>query len=123
MDRDTERMLRDRQTWPDPFTAVPRMKVRTTKPILCAAQQISTLPSDKSRKAPAAPLMLTPTVAWRKLCARTGCGVTLRCFYRWIGNGSLYSVRLGGKIFVPRDQLDELIEKCFAGENLKSVPE
>ena len=108
------------ETRPEPATAAPRVKVRITN--AKEAQRIPRSPADNLRQAPATPLMLTPTVAWRMLCARTGGGVTLQCFYGWIRNGSLFSIRMGKRIFVPVDKLDDLIEICLAGEDLKSAP-
>jgi hypothetical protein len=120
MDPFSKRLRILREIKPDYTFGAPRVKVRLTKPIPRAAQHISTVPPDNLRQTPATPLMLTPTLAWRRLCARTGGGVTIQCFYRWIGNGSLYSVRLGKRIFVPIDKVDALIENCLAGEDLKS---
>ena len=108
---------------PEKLTAAQTLRVRITQAKAMATQPISKDSADKARRRPQTPLMLTPTVAWRKLCAKTGCGITIQTFYRWIGNGNIYSVRLGKRIFVPIVVLDELIEKCFAGEDLKSAPE
>jgi excisionase family DNA binding protein len=118
MDHTYERIQSGRETRPEPLTAAPHMKVRLTKTIPCTAQSVPNDPSNRLNRAPATPLMLTPTVAWRRLCARTGSGVTRQTFYRWIRNGSLYSVRMGKRIFVPIERLDDLIKKCLTGEKL-----
>ena len=60
--------------------------------------------------------MLSPAAAWRSLCARTGGFITLATFYRWLRNGKVYSIRLGQRIFVPREALDDLIKACLSGE-------
>lgn len=122
MNHHTERIRSVHETRAEPLTAGPDVKVRLTETNARAAERISRGPADKSRQAPATPLMLTPTVAWRRLCAKTGGGVTIQTFYRWLGNGSIYSVRLGKRIFVPIDKVDDLIENCLAGEDLKSLP-
>ena len=67
---------------------------------------------------PKSPEMVTPRNAWRRLCGHTGCEVDIRTFYRWIGNGRLYTVRLGRSIFVPLSALETLIENCLRGESL-----
>jgi len=121
MDRLYKRVHMGRATMPDYTIALPRVKVPITDAMAEEPRGISNGPADKLRQTPATPLMLTPTLAWRRLCAKTGGGVTIQTFYRWIGNGSLYSVRMGRKIFVPADKVDILIEHCLAGDDLKSV--
>ncbi|HLY61747.1 MAG TPA: hypothetical protein VKV95_13450 [Terriglobia bacterium] len=71
-----------------------------------------------SRRSPATPLMMNPTAAWRLLCAKTGGGIALATFYRWIRDGRVCTIRLGKKILVPRHLLDVVIEKCLKGEEL-----
>lgn len=122
MNHNYERILNDREARPETLTAAPHVKVRLTKTILQPAKRISRRPADNLNPAPATPLMLTPNVAWRRLCARTGGSITIQTFYRWIGNGSVYSVRMGKRIFVPVDKVENLIEICLAGEDLKSSP-
>jgi excisionase family DNA binding protein len=79
-------------------------------------KRTSAPPLRPSRKTPATPLMLTPTAAWRTLCARTGGGIALGSFYRWIRDGRIFSIRMGRKILVPVETMDEVIEKCLSGE-------
>jgi hypothetical protein len=62
------------------------------------------------------PAMLSPAAAWRSLCARTGGFIALATFYRWLRNGKVYSIRLGQRIFIPREALDDLIKNCLNGE-------
>ena len=81
-------------------------------------KRTSAHPLRPGRKTPATPLMLTPTAAWRILCARTGGGIALGTFYRWIRDGRICTIRLGKKILVPVQMLDEVIEKCLRGEDL-----
>jgi|SRR5579859_413750 len=123
MDRLYKRFHTRPETMPDYTIPPPGVKVRITQANATAGQRISKSPADKLRQAPATPLMLTPTMAWRKLCAKTGGSVTIQTFYRWIGNGSVYSVRMGKRIFVPIDNVEKLIETCLAGEDLKSSSE
>jgi len=72
----------------------------------------------ESTKPPATPLMLTVREAWKRLCAETGAGVDLSTFYRWIGELSVYSVRMGNKIFIPVAEIERVIQLCLNGENL-----
>ncbi len=62
------------------------------------------------------PVLVNPYGAWKYLCSRTGGQVSLSTFYRWLQNGRVFSIRLGGKIFVPQRTLDELIERCLRGD-------
>ena len=62
--------------------------------------------------------MLPPYRAWQILCQRTGCRVCRATFYRWISTGSVYSIRLGFRIFIPTPALEELIRLCLAGERI-----
>ena len=70
--------------------------------------------ADPARPAP----MLVPCRAWQILCQRTGCQVCRATFYRWISTGSVYSIRLGFRIFVPITALEHAIKQCLAGERL-----
>lgn len=74
--------------------------------------------SESPTKAPNTPHMIRPIIAWRRLCAQTGGGITLGSFYRWIRSGRVYTVRLGGRVFVPSATLEELINRCLSGEQL-----
>jgi len=76
------------------------------------------LPPMPGPRKPKSPDMVSPQHAWRRLCASTGCEVTLRTFYNWIGDGRLYTVRMGRRIFVPVSALEMLIENCLRGESL-----
>lgn len=71
-----------------------------------------------SKKSPATPLMMNPTAAWRMLCAKTGGGIALGTFYRWIRDGRVCAIRMGGKILVPAEILHVVIDKCLKGEDL-----
>jgi excisionase family DNA binding protein len=74
-------------------------------------------PSDSPGK-PAPPLMLTPRIAWRRLCAATGAGIAMRTFYLWIATGKIDSVRMGRNTLIPAEALDNLINlinQCLAG--------
>jgi hypothetical protein len=71
-----------------------------------------------STSPPATPLVLPVRQAWERLCAQTGASVDLSAFYRWIGNLSVYSVRMGNKIFIPIAEVERLTEQCLRGERL-----
>ena len=93
-------------------TAVPE------KSSLSIFKRVSADAGRPSRKSPATPLMMNPTAAWRMLCAKTGGGIALGTFYRWIRDGRVCTIRMGGKILVPAQILDVVIEKCLKGEGL-----
>jgi hypothetical protein len=100
----------------------------------CAAKPVTALPSGNvfhkfpetgdprplipTKRAPVTTEMLHPRSAWRRLCADTGGHITIGTFYRWIRIGRLYTVRLGGKVFVPLSALETLIDHCMRGESL-----
>lgn len=60
--------------------------------------------------------MLSPTRAWRLLCARTGGVIALVTFYRWVRNGRVFSIRLGQRIFIPLPEVEDLIKRCLDGD-------
>jgi hypothetical protein len=75
-------------------------------------------PLRPSRKTPATPQMMNPTAAWRVLCAKTGGGISLGTFYRWIRDGRIYTIRMGKKkIMVPNHMLDLVIHKILSGDD------
>jgi hypothetical protein len=82
------------------------------------AENISAYQHRLNRKTPATPLMMNPTAAWRMICARTGAGIALGSFYRWIRDGRVCAIRMGAKILVPVSVVDHLIEKFLQGEDL-----
>ncbi|HEV2351030.1 MAG TPA: hypothetical protein VG028_14410 [Terriglobia bacterium] len=79
-------------------------------------RRVSADPAQFSRKSPATPLMMNPTAAWRILCAKTGGGIALGTFYRWIRDGRVCTIRMGRKILVPVNMFDDVIQKCLGGE-------
>ncbi len=118
MNRSPKKNRRVRTRRPKPLNAKPGRKRLLAKAVPDAAQVVSHGLPDKSHRAPATPLMVTPIQAWHTLCARTGGGVNLHSFYRWIEQGRVYSVRMGRRIFVPIEALDDLIKRCLMGERL-----
>jgi excisionase family DNA binding protein len=62
--------------------------------------------------------MLTPRLALARLCKGTCCRVCMQTFYMWIAAYKIRSFRVGGRIFIPVTEVDELIEKCLAGDRL-----
>jgi len=91
-----------------------------TKPRYTLVDYMIPLPSPPPPvpKGTPSPEMFSPRQAWRRLQASTGCEIAIGSFYRWIRSGRLYTVRLGGKIFVPVSALESLIENCLRGESL-----
>ncbi len=67
-------------------------------------------------RSPGTSLVITPTVAWRRLCARTGCGICLETFYSWVREGRIGSIRMGKKIYIRVEALDALVKRCLDGE-------
>ncbi len=67
----------------------------------------------------AAPLvMLTPRQALRRFYAGTGFEIARETLYLWIKTEKIYSVRMGRRIFIPVEALDNLVKQCLAGERL-----
>jgi excisionase family DNA binding protein len=74
--------------------------------------------SARAHDAPDLPPLLSPPKAWRILHRRTGGHVSRSTFYRWLDNGKLYSIRMGTRIYIPWEVLQEVIQKCLQGEPL-----
>ena len=64
------------------------------------------------------PQLLPPTAAWRILCRRTGGRVSRSTFYRWLDSGKVFSLRMGTRMYVPWQVLQEVIGRCLSGESL-----
>ena len=62
--------------------------------------------------------MVPPTNAWRILKARTGGAVSRPTFYRWLSNGTIYSVRVGHRFYIPWPVIEEVIGRCRAGDRI-----
>ena len=60
--------------------------------------------------------LLSPSNAWRILRRRTGGHVSRSTFYRWLESGKVYSLRMGSRIYVPWQALQEVINRCLSGE-------
>lgn len=69
-----------------------------------------------SKRKPVA--MVPPANAWRILNARTGGAVSRPTFYRWLGNGTIYSVRVGHRFYIPWPVIEEVIGRCRAGDRI-----
>lgn len=61
-------------------------------------------------------LLLSPPNAWRILHRRTGGRVSRTTFYRWLDNGRIYSLRMGARMYIPWQVLEETIQKCLQGK-------
>ncbi len=57
--------------------------------------------------------MVIPQTALRILCHRTGGTISRSTFYRWLSSGKIPSIRLGTRIFIPWQAIEELIRKCY----------
>lgn len=58
---------------------------------------------------------VTAASAWRNICARTGCSVTLSKFYKWIRVGRIRAIRVRGNYYIRIKTLDKLVEKALRG--------
>jgi predicted DNA-binding transcriptional regulator AlpA len=67
---------------------------------------------------PGRPIMLSPENAMQILDARLGITVGRSTFYRWIQTGRFFSIKLGGKIFVPLSEIETVVQKLSHGERL-----
>jgi hypothetical protein len=75
-------------------------------------------PLDMSVMRPTPPAMLTPRQALRRFYAGTGFEIARETLYLWIKTEKLYSVRMGRRIFIPVEALDNLVKQCLAGDRL-----
>ena len=64
----------------------------------------------------ARPHLLAPTAAWRILRRRTGGHVSRSTFYRWLDSGKVFSLRMGSRMYIPWQELQETIGRCLSGE-------
>ncbi|HET7216172.1 MAG TPA: hypothetical protein VFL79_21470 [Terriglobia bacterium] len=62
------------------------------------------------------PQLLPPTAAWRILRRRTGGHISRSTFYRWLDSGKVFSLRMGSRMYVPWQVLQEVIGRCLSGE-------
>jgi hypothetical protein len=62
--------------------------------------------------------MLSPDHAMQLLDARLGITVGKSTFYRWILAGRFFSIRLGGKIYIPLSEMEIAMERLRRGEKL-----
>ena len=60
--------------------------------------------------------LLPPTAAWRILRSRTGGHISRSTFYRWLESGKVYSLRMGSRMYVPWQALQEVFARCLSGE-------
>ncbi len=60
--------------------------------------------------------LISPPNAWRILHRRTGGHVSRSTFYRWLESGRIYSLRLGSRMYIPWQTLQEVIGRCLNGE-------
>lgn len=67
---------------------------------------------------PGRPTMLSAERAMQILDARLGITVGRSTFYRWMQTGRLFSIKLGGKIFIPLSEMETIVERLSRGERL-----
>lgn len=66
----------------------------------------------------ACPIMLSPEHAMQMLNGRLGIFVGRSTFYRWIYTGRFFSVKLGGKLFIPLAEMEMVVQRLGRGERL-----
>ncbi len=107
-----------REPRPSLLTGKPDPEHLSTKAAGNEVKAVVPDPLDMSVMQAAPPAMLTPRIAWRRLCAATGAGIAMRTFYLWIATGKIDSVRMGRNTLIPAEALDNLINlinQCLAG--------
>ncbi|HEV2426352.1 MAG TPA: helix-turn-helix domain-containing protein [Terriglobia bacterium] len=62
--------------------------------------------------------MLSPDDAMQLLQMRLGILVGRSTFYRWVYSGRLFSVKLGGKLFIPLSEMEVLMQRLARGDRL-----
>jgi hypothetical protein len=72
-------------------------------------------PPDTSVTRPARLVMFTPKAALPLLRAGTGCPISLNTLYLWLREEKVYAVRMGKRLYIPVEALDNLIERCLTG--------
>ena len=85
------------------------------KPYPNPATRVAIEPPDDPNGPPATSELLTPTIAWRRLCEETGCGVGLIAFYKWIYAGRIPSVRRGARTYITSEVVDEFVKRGLSG--------
>ena len=59
--------------------------------------------------------LLSPYNAWRILQNRTGINVGRSTFYRWVQGGKVFSMKIGGKIYIPWPEIENVIRQFRSG--------
>ncbi|HEV3277412.1 MAG TPA: helix-turn-helix domain-containing protein [Terriglobia bacterium] len=67
---------------------------------------------------PGRPTMLSADQAMQILDVRLGISVGRSTFYRWMQTGRFFSIKLGGKIFIPLAEMEGIVERLSRGERL-----
>lgn len=62
--------------------------------------------------------LLSPYNAWRILEGRTGINVGRSTFYRWVQSGKVFSMKMGGKIYIPWPEIENVIRQFRSGIRL-----
>jgi hypothetical protein len=74
--------------------------------------------AQRQTRVPGRPTMLSAQGAMRILDLRMGITVGRSTFYRWMQTGRLFSVKMGGKIFVPLSEMETIVDRLSRGERL-----
>jgi len=93
----------------------PSQEVLATMPALMPEESFPSGPGGSHADPPETPRAFSVRAAWRILCARTGCPVHLDTVYRWISQGRVNSVRMGKRIYIRVEVLDDLVKDALMG--------
>jgi len=96
----------------------PNPKLPSTEVATPEEKNVAPDPPGSSVVQAAPPLMLRLRIALRRLCRGTGCEISIQTLYLWIAMGKIDSVRVGGRIFIPAQTVDNLIETCLQGDRI-----
>lgn len=60
--------------------------------------------------------LLTVSRAWHTIRRRTGIPLSRATFYRWVGSGKVFSLRMGLKAYIPTSIVDGMVKQCKSGD-------
>jgi hypothetical protein len=121
MDHPDKKSPTARKASPKLLTGNPIPRILAAMAALSEANNNVSGPLDMSVMGAAPQVMLTPRQAIRRFCAGTGYEIQRRTLYLWIKAEKIYSVRVGQRIFIPLETLDNLVRQFLAGERFWRV--
>ena len=116
MNHPGKKIRRVRKTTLNPIAQKQKAILRAMEAAGKAVKTTVPNPPDLSvMRAAARPVVLTPMAALPRLRAGTGCPIARETFYLWLKTEKIYSIRMGRRIYIPLEALDNLIKDCLAG--------